>query len=297
MCLRAARRQGPRMRAFWLLLGAACALWTLGESIWAVYDLILRTEVPLPSWADVGYLGAVPLAAAALVAHPTMRGRGANTARSLLDGIVAATALLFLSWTLVLGPLWRSTDLTTAGGIVALAYPFSDVVIVCLIALVVRRITSEHRFPLWCLLAGLMAMAFADSTYAYLTGASSYGAGQVIDAAWFAGYAAIAVAAFSSRSAGEHVSRSRSSAPALAPVVAGFVPMLVALVVITVETQRGHRPAPAAFAMALALVGLSLARQALVLFELAARGGSGGSFATRLNAALVDSAPQESAGR
>jgi hypothetical protein len=253
--------------------------------------------VPLPSWADVGYLGAVPLAAAALVSHPAMRGRGANTARSLLDGIVAATALLFVSWTFVLGPLWDSTDLDTAGGVVALAYPFSDVVIVCLIALVVRRITSGHRFPLWCLLAGLLALAFADSTYAYLTEVSNYGAGEVIDAAWFAGYAAIAVGAFSSRSVAELASRPRSSAPAIAPVVVGFAPMLVALIVITVEAQEGRRPAPAAFAMAVALVLLSLARQALVLFELAARGGTAGSFATRLNAALVDAAPQESEGR
>lgn len=60
-----------------------------------MYDHVLREEVPVPSWADVGYL----------------------------------SSLLFLSWTFVLGPLWQSTDLTTAGGLVALGYPFGDVVV------------------------------------------------------------------------------------------------------------------------------------------------------------------------
>ena len=53
----------------------------------------------------------------------------------MFDGLVVATALLFLSWTLVLGPLWRSADLSTWAGVVALAYPFGDVVIVFFIVL------------------------------------------------------------------------------------------------------------------------------------------------------------------
>jgi len=75
-----------------------------------------------------------------------------HRARSVLDGMVIATALLFVSWTLVLGPLWRSTDLTTLGGLVTLAYPFGDVVIVFFIVLAIRGMTGENRSALWCLL-------------------------------------------------------------------------------------------------------------------------------------------------
>src|ERR1700684_1126298 len=69
---------------------------------------------PVPPWADVGYLSAIPLAVAALVVHPATRGSGTRKVRSLFDGLVVATSLLFLSWTLVLGPLARSADLSTS---------------------------------------------------------------------------------------------------------------------------------------------------------------------------------------
>ncbi len=49
--------------------------------------------------------------------------------RETLDGLAIGTALLLLSWTLMLGSLWRHSDLTTAGGIVTPAYPFGDIVI------------------------------------------------------------------------------------------------------------------------------------------------------------------------
>ena len=79
-CLLAGRRQSGSERHFWTLLGLALGAWTFAEVIWGVYDLVLRVAVPVPSWADVGYLGAIPLAAAALLCHP-----GMHTAGSLQD--------------------------------------------------------------------------------------------------------------------------------------------------------------------------------------------------------------------
>ena len=109
--------------------------------------------MPAPSWADVGYLSAIPLTVAALVVHPATKGSGTRKARSVFDGLVIATSLLFLSWTLVLGPLWRSADLSTWTGVVTLAYPFGDVVIVFFIVLAIRGMTGQGRLSLWCLLA------------------------------------------------------------------------------------------------------------------------------------------------
>jgi len=99
--------------------------------------------VPVLSWADVGYLAGYPLAAAALLFHPGMRAAGSYKTRATLDGLAIGAALLLLSWTFVLGPLWRHTDLTTAGGIVTLAYPFGDTVIIFLIVLSVGRCQQD----------------------------------------------------------------------------------------------------------------------------------------------------------
>ena len=223
------------------LLAGACGAWTLAEIIWGAYELVLSEEVPVPSWADVGYLGAIPLAVAALVSHPAMRGSGTHKARSVLDGLIVATALLFLSWTVVLGPLWRGTDLSTVGGVVALAYPFGDVVIIFFIVLAIRGMTGGDRLALWCLLAGLLALALADSTYSYLTEVKSYETGSLIDTGWFAGYLGIALGAFCSDARESMVRSPGLSLPGPASLVAPFLPVLGALSVAAIKLEVGHR--------------------------------------------------------
>ena len=286
LCFAAGRRSGE-LRRFWWLLGAACGAWTLGEVIWAVYDLVLGTAVPVPSWADLGYLSAIPLAVAALLCHPAMAGSGTRKTRSMLDGLLVATALLFLSWTLVLGPLWHATDLTTLGGLVAIAYPFGDVVIVFFAVLAVRRMPSGGRLPLWCLLAGLLILALSDSVYAYLTEVQGYETGSLIDAGWFAGYLAIALGAFCSQTGQGAPRPADSQAPAFAALIAPFVPILAALGVMGFKPHLVQELDAVSYMTAFGLVALVLARQLLLMRDLDTRGGGGeGTLGERLQAAF-----------
>ncbi len=292
LCLRAGAAQAGQRRLFWWLLAAACGAWTLGEATWSFYDLVLNKPVPAPSWADVGYLGGTPMALAALLAHPAMRGLKRHTLRSMLDGLAVATALLFLSWTFVLGPLSKSADLSTSGGLVTMAYPFGDVLLVFFVVLVVRRITSEARVALWCLLGGLVAMALADSVYAYMAEVNSYQAGNWLDAGWLVAYLAIALAAFSSNDRGALAQRERSTS--LVPIVAPLVALLAALTAVATQTQLGHRPDDAALVMAFALTGLVLGRQVLLLTDLIEAEDQEGTIFERLYAALQRALPESS---
>jgi hypothetical protein len=270
MCFRARARHSGRMRLFWSLLACATASWTLAEVIWGYYALILNIEVPVPSWADVGYLSAIPLTVAALVVHPATGGSGTRKARSVFDGLVVATALMFLSWTLVLGPLWRSADLSTWTGVVTLAYPFGDVVIVFFIVLAIRGMTGGDRLSLWCLLAALLAMALSDSTFTYLTEVAKYTSGDLIDAGWVAAYLGIALAAFSSQPNSAVVPRAEQSKPSLVSLISPLLPVLLALTVAAVEIRLGHHLDHAAWLMAFGLIALVLARQGLMVLELLA---------------------------
>jgi hypothetical protein len=280
------------MRVFWWLFAAACAGWTLGETIWGVYDLVLERDVPVPSWADLGYLSGPPLAAVALLLHPAMHRSKSARARSLFDSLLIALALLFLSWTFVLRPLWESTDLTTAGGLVSVAYPFADVVLMFFVVLVARRVTAESRLALWCLLAGLGAMALSDSLYAYLTTVQSYEGGGLLDAGWIVAYLALAVGAYCAHERYDAVPLPPPAQPSLAPLVVPFLPMLAALTAIGVQSQLGERPGDASLLMACGLVVLALARQGLLLYDLARSGGdSEDNFVMRLHAALDDTMP------
>jgi hypothetical protein len=286
-CARAARRHTGRLRRFWWLMASACAAWTAGEFLWAFYEIVLRRDVPVPSWPDVAYLAAIPLATVALLSHPAIAGSGARTIRSALDSLVLATALLFLSWTLVMGSLWRANDVSTIGGLVDLAYPFGDVVLVFIVIVVIRRMTGPGRTAVWCLLAGLLFTAFADSAYAYLVEVKAYGTGNLIDAAWVAGYLFIGLGAGVAPGGAPAGRVAVPAAPAPAAVVAPFVPMLTALSVAAFELETGHGLDTVALVSAFALVGLVLVRQALLGVEIARDRGRGeGHLTERLVSAL-----------
>ena len=266
-CLLAGKRRNASERRFWVLLGLALGAWTFAEVIWGVYELVLRVAVPVPSWADVGYLGAIPLAAAALLCHPGMRAARSYKTRATLDGLAIGTAVLLLSWTFVLGSLWRHTDLTTAGGIVALAYPFGDIVIIFLIVLSVRSMTATGRRPLLWVLVGLFAMAVSDSTYAYLVEVGRYSTGNLVDIGWVLGYLAIAVGASCDASQTVRATSEKPVEASLVSLVTPYVPVLLALSVITFEMELHHHVDRFSWLTGFALALLVIARQALLLVD------------------------------
>jgi hypothetical protein len=268
LCVRARSLHEGKLRLFWSLLAAATAFWTMAEVVWGAYDLTGAHYVPVPSWADVGYLGAIPLALAALVIHPATSANGVRRARWVLDGAVVATALLFLSWMAVLGPLWPSADMTAAG-VVTVAYPFADVIIVFMIVLTIRGMAGADRLPLWCLLGALLLMALTDSAYLYLTSIADYESGSLIDAGWIASYVGMALAAYAACVAAPE-RRARSAAPvrmSRVALVAPLLPVLIALSVATIEMHAGNHPSDAAWAFLVALIALVLVRQILMLVE------------------------------
>ncbi len=268
LCTRAAGRYRGRLRTFWLLLAAASGLWLLGELLWALYDLVLRGSVPVPSWADAAYLAAIPFAAAALLAHPALRGRATGKVRAILDGSVIAAAVFFIVWTLLLGPLWHSTDLTTLGGLVALAYPAGDVVLLLLIVLVIRGTTNHDRSDLWFLLLGLLAMTLSDAVYGYLNEVAGYATGNLVDLGWIAAYLGIATGAYAAKPEPVAEPTPASFALTRAALVTPFVPVLTALALAAFRIHLGRPLDRVAWATALVLVVAVLVRQALLLVDL-----------------------------
>jgi hypothetical protein len=150
---------------------------------------------------------------------------------------------------------------------VAVAYPFGDVIMVFLVVLVIRELSTGDRFALGCVLAGLLAMAAADSTYTYLTEAGRYSVGRLVDVGWVAGYLGLALGAFCSSGA-EHVEPARERSPAgVRSLVVAFLPTLLAMAVLTAEVAVGRKLFRSDWFIAMALVVLSLARQFLMLLE------------------------------
>lgn len=193
-CFWAAVR-APGARAAWALLGASSLSWALGQAVWCDYDLLRRVVVPFPSLADVGYLGAVPLAVVGLLAFPSALRRIASRMGALLDGILISGSLLFVSWSTLLGPIYGSHQGGILKQVLSMAYPASDVVLVSLVVVLAMHTERNYRSGLSLVMLGIVAFAIADSSFAYFTELNNYGIGNFLDTGWVAGYLLMGIGA------------------------------------------------------------------------------------------------------
>jgi diguanylate cyclase len=250
-------------RRAWALLAASAGSWAVGQATWVWYEHVARRELPFPSLADVGFLVAIPLAAAAMLAFPGRPERAALRARSLLDGAVIATSLLYTSWALVLGPVFRAGEGSVLEQAIALAYPAGDVVLATVVVVVVARIRVGGA-PVLLLGAGLLGLAVADTGFAYLTQEGTYRTGVPTDVGWFLGYLLIAAAARRPAAVGiTWVGRRPGRLQILLP----YCPLALAVATSVTLQLRGERAGPFLYWAFVALVLLIVGRQLITVLD------------------------------
>jgi len=84
---------------------------------------LVRRRPSLASVADVFYLLGVPLSVVGIVYLAAGRDEIRNHLRFVLDGIVIAGSLLFISWSTALGVVYRVGGGTLLSRVVDVAYP------------------------------------------------------------------------------------------------------------------------------------------------------------------------------
>lgn len=185
-----------RNRLAWTLVALAVTSWSLGDIYWSVkFSSYAAEDIPVPSLADVFYIGLYPLAYAGflLLARASAKRLPASV---WLDGVVTSLAA-----GAVFSALALDSVLAAAGGdtafsetITNLSYPIGDLVlmVVAVAALAMVRWRSD---PIWWLL-GLGAALFAVADTSYLFGLSNdtYTDGSWIDGGWMLGLTFLAVA-------------------------------------------------------------------------------------------------------
>jgi diguanylate cyclase (GGDEF)-like protein len=171
---------GPRRAAAaWLGIGMFSFL--VGNVIFVGWTQ-LQTDPPVPSPADIAYLGIYPFVAAAVIC--LVRNDEGSLAKSLwLDGALgaggAATALAA-----VLSPVLSGIKGDLREVLVGAAFPVADLLLIAMICglLTVRGVRGGSMW-LW-LAGGLTTFCVADAAYALRLVSDTYAVGSVLDGLW-----------------------------------------------------------------------------------------------------------------
>lgn len=184
--------RSPRHRRALVLLTAAAGMYAAGNIAYGIYAMT-GTEVPYPSWADIGYLAFPVLAGAAvlLAARPDSgeSERALITGPVALDGLMGAVAAAAVTSAVlgsVLGVDWL-TDLTVLEFAVSVAYPILDTALLAIAVgvMCLPRRPSGAFVPL--IAAGAALFAVADLIYTARVLTDSYVFGSPLDATWIIG--------------------------------------------------------------------------------------------------------------
>jgi len=194
-CVLASRRAiDDRQALGWKLLAGSAASWCLGQVVWTYYE-VSQVAAPFPSFADVGYLLAVPLALAG-VWTLAVRSSTSSWLVAMLDGLILAGGLLAISWPLVLGPAWEEGGDSPFLFALTLAYPVGDLLVVSAVLLALMRTDRERdAVPLMPIAIGLIVLGVADSIFVWTTMQGTEQAVSFADVGWAAGYLTLFYAA------------------------------------------------------------------------------------------------------
>jgi diguanylate cyclase (GGDEF)-like protein len=222
-----------RNRLPWLLLSLATISWAVGDQYWSIM-FADADDIPVPSPADVGYVGLYPLAYVGLIllAGSVLRQVPASV---LLDGLVTSLAVGALFSAITVKQIISGVDGSAAAVITNLSYPVGDLVLIVVAVATLAMVRWRVEPVWWLLVAGFALFAVADT--AYLLGANSwYVDGSWVDGLWMVGIALVPLAGSL---------RQRPAPAAIGGFAALLVPILfslAALVVLVVASFADLHP-------------------------------------------------------
>jgi signal transduction histidine kinase len=237
-CFNAARRNPygfgrawtASLHRAWRLLGSAALAWGLGQVVFTVLEL-RGGEPHVPSLADAGFLTALPLLIAGVLAFPTAPMRATARLRTLLDGLLIAASLLFVGWATVLGDAFsHNVTSTTLERVVTLAYPLGDIVAGSIALVLLTRSRGRGVVHLSMIAAAVFSLLIADLGFAYKYLTGSYDSGAMIDAGWVLGWLLLTATALKPTVAELRRSDDEEEEPSITRLALPYAPLVMAAV-------------------------------------------------------------------
>jgi diguanylate cyclase (GGDEF)-like protein len=253
--LRPVLRRGDRLA--WSLMAVGMLAWLFGDMWWQLSLAIPGVQQWTPGIADAWYLSFYPCVVAALLLLSARSSAGAPLAL-WLDGLVAglgAAAVAALMFDVI-----SSRSVPATPGLVELAYPSADLVLLGLTIAVLAARRWRLTAPWSYLGAGCLSLVVTDTAWLLQEAAGTYAQGSPWDVGWPIAFTLLVLGAWQPRAPQRPFDAGQ---PAL------VVPMVVTAVsagLLAASITR-HIPQLAAVLAALALLGAAV-RTALAVREL-----------------------------
>ncbi|MEV6926317.1 EAL domain-containing protein [Dactylosporangium sp. NPDC051485] len=177
----------------WLLVATGLACYAAGDGVFYWPQLAEGRPAPGPGLADVLYLALYPCLALALVIVVRRQNPGGDRA-ALIDGTIVTVGAALLTWVFLIEPYLSRPGISVAERIIAVAYPFGDVLVLAVVARLGGG-RSARGAPLRILFAGLACLLAADAVFTWQSLRGTFHAGGWPDLGWIGSYLGIGGAA------------------------------------------------------------------------------------------------------
>ncbi len=192
------RSEGFRRQ--WLLIGLGMSAIFAGDAIFAYLEVVAHKEVPFPSIADPFYLVSFLLFGGGLLLTLLSFRRSLSIMAPLTVSFVTCALATVALWPSIFWPIITDAEAGSFEKLLTIWYPIGDLWLLAFPALALAIALSRLgggrlAWPWWALVVGFSGIALSDTLFALMSNDGTYASGSTIDAGWWFGYTAVAVAA------------------------------------------------------------------------------------------------------
>jgi two-component system, cell cycle response regulator len=250
LCLAGALRRRGAARVAWVVVAFGIAAWNAGDTYWTTV-LLDQAQIPVPSWADAGYL-TFPVCMFVAIGVLLRAGRDVGSRLLLVDGLTAALAVGAVVAAAVIGPV---LDASSAGLAVNMSYAVSDLMVLGLVVGAVA-VRGWRLNRMWALIGGSFVVFWiADTSYLLAIARDTYVFPGTFDVGWTGCFIGLAAAAWQSQSA-PAANRRLGRRATLLPL--GFAAVALGVLALVGYAGGTHRTAVVLAVASLMAVGVRL---------------------------------------
>ncbi|MFF5634550.1 putative bifunctional diguanylate cyclase/phosphodiesterase [Streptomyces sp. NPDC012825] len=272
-CYLYARTHRGGARPAWLLFAFSSLMAAAGNAVWGWYEVVLRTEVPDFSFANLFFLLFAPPAVVGLLVLAKKPANRAGWVCLALDTWLIGGSLLTLSWSLALARTAHVEGESVARAALSLAYPLLDIVLVSMVLVLHFRRSQANRSATNTAIAALALTVLCDALFTSPLLRENYASGQLLDAGWFAGSLLLAYAPWGVRRPPDGTAAARGQGLHSRPIagsLAALTPYLAAAVCtlgILYNVVEGRRVDRVVVLTGCAVVLALVVRQGIMLLD------------------------------